>query len=129
MLVVVAVTLSGCVIYLDNPPRREILGRITQADSGQPMAGAYVWFRSGRKPFSLLPFDTFGIDASARTDADGRFSVAAKLKDMVESLVQDDTYFQTFKLPPFPPSNRIDGIEWAVSQRKANGVRPASLGP
>jgi len=58
--------LSGCVIYLDNPPLRSISGRVFRADTGAPISGAGVTFYSGRKPFSLLPVDTFGINRRRR---------------------------------------------------------------
>jgi hypothetical protein len=77
------VSLPGCVIHLDNPPLREISGRVKRADTGALIAKASVWLLSGRKPFSLLPVDTFGVDAAATTDSEGRFSVSAKLNDQV----------------------------------------------
>ncbi len=109
--------LPGCVIYLDNPPLRTISGRVLRADTDAPIPGARVTFYSGRKPFSLLPVDTFGIDASASTDADGRFSVSAKLNDKVDAFVQTDEFDQKFSLPPFPASNHLD-VVWKLSAKK-----------
>lgn len=111
-------SLSGCVIYLDNPPLRYISGRVLRADTLAPIPGASVWFLSGRKPFSLLPVDTFGIDASATTDADGRFSISTKLNSRVDVMVQNDELIGQFLLPPFPPSNRIDNLVWKLSEKK-----------
>lgn len=110
--------LSGCVIYLDNPPLRHISGRVLRAETHAPIPGASVWFLSGRKPFSLLPVDTFGIDASATTDADGRFSISTKLNSRVDVVVQNDELIGQFRLPPFPPSNRIDSLVWKLSEKK-----------
>jgi len=110
--------LSGCVIYLDNPPLRYISGRVLRADTGAPIAGARVWFLSGRTPFSLLPVDTFGIDASTTTDANGGFSISAKLNSQVTVIVQNDELIGRFSLPPFPPSNRIETIVWKLSEKK-----------
>jgi len=109
--------LSGCVIYLDNPPLRSISGRVFRADTGAPISGAWVTFYSGRKPFSLLPVDTFGIDASTSTDADGGFAVSAKLNEKVEAIVQNDEFVQKFSLPMFPASNHLD-VVWKLSEKK-----------
>jgi hypothetical protein len=113
-------SLAGCVIYLDNPPERTISGQVVREDTGMPLADALILFRSGRKPFSLLPVDTFGIDASTRTDKDGKFLVSAKLNGKVEVTVQSDEFFQRFELLPFPESNRIDGLIWRLKDRKSN---------
>jgi hypothetical protein len=110
--------LSGCVIYLDNPPLREISGRVIRADTGAPVSKASIWFLSGRKPFSLLPVDAFGIDASATTNSDGVFSISAKLNDQVQVVIQNEEFLQTFSLPHFPPSNHIAGLVWKLSQKK-----------
>jgi len=117
-LATLTIGLSGCVTYLDNPPRRYISGRVLRVSDGTPIAGARVSFMSGRKPFSLLPVDTFGIDASAITDASGSFSVSAQLNDRVRVIVQDNQLIGDFQLPPFPPSNRIEGILWKLSRHK-----------
>jgi hypothetical protein len=117
-LIVLALVLSGCVLYLDNPPRRYIAGRVLRAEDGSPISGARVSFISGRKPFSLLPVDTFGIDASATTDATGSFSVSAQLNDRVRVIAQDDQLIGDLALPPFPPSNHIEGIVLKLSRHK-----------
>ena len=115
---IVLLGFSGCVIYLDNPPVRYISGRVLRADTGAPIAGARVWFQSGRRPFSLLPVDTFGIDASATADAQGRFAVSAQLNSEVRVVVQNDELYGDFRLPPFPPSNRIENVVYKLSRKK-----------
>jgi hypothetical protein len=117
-IVSVAAVFSGCVTYLDNPPQRHVSGRVLRAADGTPIAGARVSFISGRKTFSLLPVDTFGIDAVATTDADGRFAVSARLNDKVRVIVQDDQLIGDFQLPPFPRSNQIEGVVWKLSRHK-----------
>ena len=120
LFALVAFGVSGCVIYLDDPPKRKISGQVVRDDTGAPIANARVWFCSGRKPFSLLPVDTFGIDASAVTDKDGRISVTAKLKDKVEVRIQNDEFWERFELPPFPASNQLDGAVWRLKEKKPN---------
>ena len=112
--------LAGCVIYLDDPPERKISGVVIRDDTGAPIANALVWLRSGRKPFSLLPVDTFGIDASTRTDKEGRLSLTAKLNGKVEVIIQNEEFFQKFDLPPFPESNRVEGAVWRLKEKKPN---------
>ena len=65
MFAVALTVLPGCVIYLDHPPKRTISGQVVRADTGEPVTNASLAFLSGRKLFSLLPVDTFGIDAMA----------------------------------------------------------------
>lgn len=62
--------------------------------------------------------DTFGIDASAITDASGNFSVSAQLNDRVRVIVQEDQFIGDFQLPPFPPSNRMESVVWKLSRHK-----------
>src|SRR3954469_17387675 len=118
-LLSVLVGTEGCVIYLDHPPKRTITGRVVRADTGEPLANAGVALLSGRKPFSLLPVDTFGIDAGASTDRDGHFSVTARLNDGVRAWVQNGAFAQMFALPPFS-SNRIEDVVLKISQRIPN---------
>lgn len=61
--------------------------------------------------------DTFGVDASASTDADGRFSISARLNSRVEVMVQNDEVIGQFFSSPFPPSNRIDSLVWKLSEK------------
>jgi len=117
LLVLCMFALSGCVIYLDRPPVRTISGQVVRADTGQPVPKATIFFHSGRKPFSLLPVDTFGIDASAFTDQHGRFTVTARLKDKVNVTVQNEIFWEAFTLPPFPPSNELTNQLWKLSQK------------
>lgn len=119
--VLAALTLSGCLIYLDNPPVRHISGQVIREDTGAPIANVSVSFHSGRKPFSLLPVDTFGSDAAAHTDKDGRFIISAKLKDSVEVHIQNDEFYQRFQLPEFPSSNQLAGLLWKLSEKKSKG--------
>ena len=86
VLLAVLLVTQGCVIYLDHPPKRTITGQVVRADTGGPLTNASVALLSGRKPFSLLPVDTFGIDAHASTDGNGHFSVTARLNDSVRRL-------------------------------------------
>jgi len=109
---------SSC-FYLDHPPVRMIAGQVVRKDTDQPVRNAYIYFRSGRRLFSLFPVDTFGIDAGTITDQTGRFSISARLNDKVEVLcVQDNEFLETFALPAFPPSNQLLNQYWKLSQRK-----------
>ena len=124
--------LPGCVIYLDHPPKRTISGQVVRADTGEPLTNASVAFMSGRKLFSLLPVDTFGIDAMARTDGTGHFDKTARLNDKVRLWIQNQDFAQMFTLPPFTNSNTITGLSLRISERKpnpqggANGRQPFS---
>ena len=116
--ILIICSLAGCVIHLDNPPLRFVSGRVVRADTGAPVAKASVSFHSGRKVYSPLPVDTFGIDALTKTDAQGRFSVSAKLNADVQVIVQNDEFFQVFTLPPFPPSSRVENLVYRLSGKK-----------
>ena len=120
VVALIALSVSGCVIYLDDPPERKISGQVIRDDTGAPIANACVWFLSGHKPFSLLPVDTFGIDASVETNKEGRFSKTAKLNDRVEVIIQNEEFWQKFDLPSFTESNQLDEIVWRVKQKKPN---------
>lgn len=124
-LLTVLVTTGGCVIYLDHPPKRTITGRVVRADTGEPLTNASVGLLSGRKVFSLLPVDTFGIDAHGSTDSYGLFFVTARLTDNVRAFVQNRVFAQSFTLPPFS-SNRIDNLILKVSERIPNRVVEAN---
>jgi hypothetical protein len=114
-----AVGLSGCVVHLDNPPERKISGRVIAAETGAPVARADIWFQSGRKVFSLLPVDTFGIDAQTKTDEAGQFSVTARLNDKVSILIDHADFASgRFTLQNFPPANRIEGLVWKLSKKR-----------
>jgi hypothetical protein len=117
---IVSLFLAGCYPrFVDNPPERTISGTVLRADTGVGVTNAVVDFHSGRKSgFSILPWDNFGIDASTHTDAAGRFTLTAKLNPVVHVLVQNDEFAQIFDLPPFPESNRIDGLVWRLSEKK-----------
>jgi len=97
-------------MYLDNPPVRQISGKVIREDTGAALANAYVHFGSGRKPFSLVPIDTFGDEAVVKTNANGEFSLTAKLNARVTINVESRGVFQRFTLAKFPPSNRLDGV-------------------
>ena len=118
-LLTVLVATGGCVIYLDHPPKRTITGQVVRADTGEPLTNASVALLSGRKPFSLLPVDTFGIDAHGSTDRGGHFSITARLNDSVRALVQNGVFAQMFTLPPFF-SNRIDNVVLKITDRIPN---------
>lgn len=115
--------LSGCVIYLDDPPERKISGQVVRDDNGAPIANASVWFLSGRKPFSLLPVDTFGVDAAARTDNEGRMALTAKLNEKVRVVIQNDEFLQQFDLPPFPEANQVKDVVWRLKEKKPSQAR------
>src|SRR2546428_8551653 len=119
MLAAALTVLPGCV-YLDHPPKRTISGQVVFADTGEPLTNASVAFMSGRKLFSLLPVDTFGIDAMARTDGTGHFDKTARLNDKVRLWIQNQDFAQMFTLPPFTNSNTITGLSLRISQRKPN---------
>ncbi len=119
MLAAALTVLPGCV-YLDHPPKRTISGQVVFADTGEPLTNASVAFMSGRKLFSLLPVDTFGIDAMARTDGTGHFDKTARLNDKVRLWIQNQDFAQMFMLPPFTNSNTITGLSIRISERKPN---------
>jgi hypothetical protein len=125
LTVAIALTaLPGCVIYLDHPPTRTISGQVVRADNDEPLTNARVAFMSGRKPFSLLPVDTFGVDAVGYTDGAGHFDKRARLNDSVRLLIQDQEYVQMFTLPPFTNSNTMTGLLLRISDRKPNQTAP-----
>jgi hypothetical protein len=117
LLIVLLFGVSGC-FYLDNPPVRTIAGQVVRKDTDQPVRNADIYFRSGRRFFSLIPVDTFGIDAATVTDQRGRFSISARLNDKVEVFVLGDEFLETFALPAFPPSNQLLSQYWRLSHRK-----------
>jgi hypothetical protein len=115
--VLAALFFSGC-MYLDHPPVREISGRVVQ-DAVPPAPVTFrLYFCSGRKFFSPLPFDTFGIDADAKTDRQGRFFVRARLNADVKVIVESLGPHGKFTLPKFPPSNRLEGLILKISKRE-----------
>src|SRR2546428_7710196 len=99
MLAAALTVLPGCV-YLDYPPKRTISGQVVRADTGEPLTNASVAFLSGRKPFSLLPVDTFGIEAMARTDGTGHFDKTARLNDKLRLAIHHPDLAQMFTQPP-----------------------------
>jgi len=123
--------LPGC-MYLDHPPKRSISGQVVRADTGEPLTNGSVAFMSGRKRFNLVPADTFGIDAMARTDGTGHFDKTARLNDEVRLWIWSQDFAQMFTLPLFTNSNTITGLSLRISERKpnpqggANGRQPLS---
>ena len=108
---------SSCMVHLDRPPIRTITGRVVDADTGQGISNAIVRFSSDRKSFALL-LETFGCDASARTDQKGNYSVVARLKDKVRVSVWEENHVGGwFNLPPFPRSNRLEYGLWKLSPK------------
>jgi len=116
--------LSGCVIYFDSPPERTISGHALNAETGEPLKKTIVTFSSGRKPFSLLPVDTFGIEASTTTDENGFFTITTRLKDPASAEVLRGNHYQLFPLPHFPESNRLDNMLFKVSKYHCDEICP-----
>jgi len=113
---------TGCFpSFVDNPPLRTISGRVIREDTGAPVANARIAFLSGRqRGFSLLPWDTFGIDATASTNSEGRFTLVEKLNGKVYVTVQNEEFFEGFDLPPFPESNHLENLVWKLRSKRPN---------
>jgi hypothetical protein len=118
LLATLTIGLSGCVTYLENPRDGTFRVASCAPPTTDPLPErAYLSCQVGSRSVCSR-WTTFGIDASAITDASGTFSVSAQLNDRVRVIVQDNQLIGDFQLPPFPPSNRIEGILWKLSRHK-----------
>ncbi len=101
---------SGCMVYMDRPAERTISGAVVSEADGQPVSHAVLWFYSERRHLGMAT--NHGIDATAYADKDGKFILRARLNEKVTVLVYKEGRYQPYQLPPFPESNRLDGVVW-----------------
>ena len=77
-LLAVAFGTTSCVVYLDNPPRCTVQGRVLQAN-GRPVSNAVVRVTGHRRHMAVFTEQPVNVAASAVTDSNGAFVVTGKM--------------------------------------------------
>jgi hypothetical protein len=113
IILVQSMVLPGCVAYLDKPPLRTIAGEVIDEATSMPLGNITIYFYSGRRYMGMA--ETFGVDASAMTDAGGRFTVTARMNDMVTAIVYANSRYYRFNVPAFPADGVSKDIIWKIN--------------